>query len=189
VQNNPLSYTDPSGFFLKGLFRTIGNVLRAIGRAFVHAARAIARSTIGRAILQIVACATPGVNAFACAAVGAGLTLAAGGTLKQAFIGAAISFVQMGAYAGIHQAIGGIANATVAAVAKVGLHAVVGGAVSMAQGGSFETGALTGAVAAGSSLLMDSSGVMGHSGDGNPEYIAERTFNRRKRRYGSGARK
>mgnify|MGYP001366462626 CR=1 FL=1 len=145
------------------------------GTFFVHAARTIARSTIGRAILQIVACATPGVNAFACAAVGAGLTLAAGGTLKQAFIGAAISFVQMGAYAGIHQAIGGIANATVAAVAKVGLHAVVGGAVSMAQGGSFETGALTGAVAAGSSLLMDSSGVMGHSGDGNPEYIAERT--------------
>ncbi|MEZ5901362.1 MAG: hypothetical protein R3D51_17930, partial [Hyphomicrobiaceae bacterium] len=48
-------------------------------------------------------------------------------------------------------------------------------AVSVAQGGSFETGALTGAVAAGSSLLMDSSGVMGHSGDGNPEYIAERT--------------
>ena len=70
-----------------------------------------------------------------------------------------------------------------------GLHAVVGGAVSVAQDGSFETGALTGAVAAGSSLLMDSSGVMGHSGDGNPEYIAERTFNRRKRRYGSGARK
>ncbi len=109
-----------------------------------------------------MACATPGVNAFACAAVGAGLTLAAGGTLKQAFIGAAISFVQMGAYAGIHQAIGGIANATVAATVKVGLHAVVGGAVSVAQGGSFETGALTGAVAAGSSLLMDSSGVMGH---------------------------
>jgi hypothetical protein len=64
--------------------------------AFVHAARAIALSTIGRAILQIVACATPGVNAFACAAVGAGLTLAAGGTLKQAFIGAAIAFVQIG---------------------------------------------------------------------------------------------
>lgn len=60
-----------------------------------------------------------------CAAVGAGLTLAAGGTLKQAFIGAAISFVQMGAYAGIHQVIGGIANATV---------------------GSFETGALTSAL-------------------------------------------
>jgi len=75
--------------------------------AFVHAARAIALSTIGRAILQIVACATPGVNAFACAAVGAGLTLAAGGTLKQAFIGAAIAFVQIGTYTRIHQAIGG----------------------------------------------------------------------------------
>ncbi|MEZ5901330.1 MAG: hypothetical protein R3D51_17765 [Hyphomicrobiaceae bacterium] len=44
----------------------------------------------------------------------------------------------------------------IAAAVKVGLHAVVGGAVSVAQGGSFETGALTGAVAAGSSLLMDS---------------------------------
>ncbi|MEZ5901344.1 MAG: nucleotidyltransferase domain-containing protein [Hyphomicrobiaceae bacterium] len=48
-------------------------------------------------------------------------------------------------------------------------------AVSVAQGGSFETGALTGAVAAGSSLLMDSSGVMGHSGDGVPENVAART--------------
>ncbi|MEZ5901360.1 MAG: hypothetical protein R3D51_17920 [Hyphomicrobiaceae bacterium] len=63
----------------------------------------------------------------------------------------------------------------IAAAVKVGLHAVVGGAVSVAQGGSFETGALTGAVAAGSSLLMDSSGLMGHSGDGVPENVAART--------------
>ncbi|MEZ5901343.1 MAG: hypothetical protein R3D51_17835 [Hyphomicrobiaceae bacterium] len=134
---------------------------------------AIARSSIGRAILQIVACATTGP--VGCAAAGAALTLAAGGSIKQALIGAAISFVQIGAYSGIHQIIGGIADRPLSAAVKIGLHAVVGGAVSVAQGGSFETGALTGAVAAGSSLLMDSSGAMGHSGDGNPEYIAERT--------------
>ncbi|MEZ5901353.1 MAG: hypothetical protein R3D51_17885 [Hyphomicrobiaceae bacterium] len=148
-------------------------MFRGIGRAFAHAAKAIARSSIGRAILQIVACATTGP--IGCAAAGAALTLAAGGSIKQALIGAAISFVQIGAYSGIHQIIGGIADRALSAAVKVGLHAVVGGAVSVAQGGSFETGALTGAVAAGSSLLMDSSGVMGHSGDGNPEYIAERT--------------
>ncbi|MEZ5897878.1 MAG: hypothetical protein R3D51_00135 [Hyphomicrobiaceae bacterium] len=83
--------------------------------------------------------------------------------------------MQIGAYTQIHQIIGGIADRALSAAVKIGLHAVVGGAVSVAQGGSFETGALTGAVAAGSSLLMDSSGLMGHSGDGVPENVAART--------------
>ncbi len=130
------SDTDPSGFFLKGLFKAIGNFLRAIlmaqttrvpraGRLRIRPCLR-ARGPRDRAIDN-----RPGDPAdrgvrdargqrVRVCCRGGGLTLAAGGTLKQAFIGAA--------YAGIHQAIGGIANSTVAAAVKVGLHAVVGGA-------------------------------------------------------------
>ena len=139
---------------------------------FAHAAKAIIRSSIGRAIIQIAACGT-GIVALCVATTGA-LTLAAGGTLKQALFAAAISFAQIGAYGYIHGAIEGLKGATLVAV-KVGLHAVVGGAVSMVQGGSFGTGALTGAVSAAASLATDNSGYFGHSGDKDPVGIAERT--------------
>ena len=174
VQNNPLSLTDPSGFFSLGsIFKAIGHFFRNIGRLFAHAAKAIARSSIGRAIIQIAVCAT-GVVVL-CAATAGALTLAAGGTLKQALIAAAISFAQMGALGFVHGVIAGIANPVASGIVKIGLHAVVGGAVSMAQGGSFGTGALTGAVSAAASLATDNSGYFGHSGDKDPVGIAERT--------------
>ena len=96
------------------------------------------------------------------------------GNPQKALFAAAISFAQIGAYGYIHGAIEGLKGATLVAV-KVGLHAVVGGAVSMVQGGSFGTGALTGAVSAAASLATDNSGYFGHSGDKDPVGIAERT--------------
>jgi hypothetical protein len=35
VGNNPLAYTDPSGFFLKGLFKAAGKILKAIWKPVV----------------------------------------------------------------------------------------------------------------------------------------------------------
>ena len=83
--------------------------------------------------------------------VTAALTLAAGGTLKQAIISAAISFAQLPLPGG-----GGIwgmvGDAVVASgtgfVGTVVTHAVIGGALSVAQGGSFVSGAISGAVGA-----------------------------------------
>jgi hypothetical protein len=113
-----------------------------------------------------------------CAPAAAALTLAAGGSIKQALLAGVIAFAQMGTYS----AVGGIVNnvaqsagSIAAGAVKLGLHAIVGGAFSMAQGGSFQTGALTGLVSAGSSLAIDGSGVLGQSGDGVPELVAART--------------
>ena len=163
VQNNPLSLTDPSGFFsIGGIFKAIGKFFSAIGRAFGHIARAIARSQIGRAILQIAACTFGGP--IGCAAAAAGLTLAAGGTLRDAIIGAALAFIQvpgtgsMSAWTGVWGAVGDAVATLPKAFQFAGAvvtHAVVGGALSMAQGGSFLSGAAAGAVGAvGSGLGM-----------------------------------
>ena len=119
--------------------------------------RSIVRSSIGRAILQILACAAGPVT---CVAASAGLTLATGGTLRQAFIAAAISFAQIGVYTGIGDALGasGLQGAG-RFVAKVSAHAIAGGALSVAQGGSFGVGALTGAVAGGTGFALEGSAL------------------------------
>ncbi len=160
VNNNPLSFTDPSGFFLKDLFKAIGKFVKAIGRAFKAAVKSIVRSQIGRAILQIAACTFGGPKG--CIAAAAALTLAAGGTIKEAIVSAAISFTQIGAYTtigGIVSNVASIAGDIAAGAVKLATHAVVGGAFAMSQGGSFEAGALAGAVSAGSTLLSVSAGL------------------------------
>jgi hypothetical protein len=156
VQNNPLSFTDPSGYFLSGLFKKIGRIIGNIARGFMSFAKAVARSTIGRAVLQIAACAFGGPAG--CAAASAGLTLAAGGTLKQAFIGAAISFAQV-MPGGIWNVVGDVVAATgTGIIGEVATHSIVSGAISMAQGGSFESGAISGAISAGAAGLSSGAG-------------------------------
>lgn len=46
-----------------GFFKAIGHFFRDIDRIFGHILRAIARSSIGRAIVQMIACATTGLRA------------------------------------------------------------------------------------------------------------------------------
>lgn len=93
-------------------------------------------------------------EAFTCAPAAAALTLASGGTPKDALIAFAISFAQMGVY----DAVGGIVRAAGGGIAglatKVATHAIVGGAFSVAQGGSFSNGAVTGAIAGATSFVM-----------------------------------
>ena len=144
VNNNPLSYTDPSGFFLSGLFKSIGNFFRSIGRAFASAAKAIVKSGIGRAILQIIACANPAA-AITCPAAAAGLTLAAGGSLKEALFAAAISFGQMGVSNGgvidVWGIVGDAVQASGTGVVGTALsHGVISGAISVAQAGRSRAG-------------------------------------------------
>ena len=130
------------------------------------------KSSIGRAIIQIAVCAAGGP--IACVAISAGLTLAAGGTIQQALIAGAIAFAQIGSSSVIHGIIGNIGNAFLAGAVKIAAHAVVAGALSVAQGGNFETGAITGAVSAGAGLLSDG-GSLGHAMDGDPAGLVART--------------
>jgi RHS repeat-associated protein len=154
VLNNPVSMTDPSGFFFSSLFKAIGKFFSAVARAFIGAIKSIVRSAIGRAILQIIACAGPQAVAT-CVAASVALTLAAGGTIKQALIAGAISFAQIASYSVIHGIVGSIANPVLAGITKLTTHAIVGGAFSVAQGGSFAAGAAAGAVSAAGALMME----------------------------------
>ena len=102
-----------------------------------------------------------------CAAAAAGLTLAAGGSITQALISAALSFAQipvkyggLGIWDGVGNFVGQIAKQGVPQfLGEAATHAVVGGAISMAQGGSFASGAISGAVGAAGSEFAGAIGA------------------------------
>ena len=149
VQNNPLSFMDPTGHFLSGLFKAIGHFFSSIFRAIEHAIKAVLSSSIFRAVLQIAACAfgTP----VGCVAAAGGLTLAGGGTPLQAFEAMAFAGVSMAVWTNVGQMLRaeGLAGNV---LAKGLVHGIVGGALSVARGGSFLNGFATNAVGAGVGL-------------------------------------
>ena len=143
VLNNPLSYTDPSGFgilgFFKGLFKGIGKLVRGVARVIRAVARTISRNI--RSIAAIGVLFIPGVNAYA-AGFASGL-VATGGDLKTGLISALT--------AGAFEWMGGIEWAAhfgeAVWAAKAVAHGVVGGVSSLAHGGSFLSGFAAGGVA------------------------------------------
>ena len=145
VWNNPLSFTDSSGFFLSGLFKSIGNFFRSVFRAIGQVFKAILNSQIGRALIQIAACSFGGP---ACVAASGILTLATGGSIGQALKSMAMTFVSVATWTAVGQFLhpivktGGLAGQAI----SVGTHAVVGGALSVAQGGSFLEGFAAGGI-------------------------------------------
>ncbi len=155
VMNNPLSYTDPTGFFFSKLFRSIGKAFGKVFSAIGSAFKKILRSPIVRSIIQIVGCAvTAAATAgFGCAAIAGALASAAGGSIADALKAAAFSFASMGAFTVAGGIVNGIvgtitAGAQLAADAvfaittavKAGVHGLVGGALAVAQGGNFLQG-------------------------------------------------
>jgi hypothetical protein len=150
VQNNPLSFTDPTGHFLSGLFHAIGNFFSSIFHAIEHAIKAILKNSIIRAIVQIAICAAPGVNFIGCGVAAAALTLGSGGTIVQALQSFAITVVSAGVWGGIpgiggvHALIAGL-PAALQNITSILVHGVVAGALTVAQGGHFLQGFATGA--------------------------------------------
>lgn len=155
VLNNPLSYTDPSGYFFKKLFKAIG------GNKFL--------STIISIGLNFI----PGCQAWCSAAFNAAITYAVTGSLKGALIGAFVGAISPGGFnpgaflaraaiggfaakiqggkfghgfiaAGAGGAASGIGNAGLSIIAS----AVIGGTVSKITGGKFANGAVSAAFAA-----------------------------------------
>jgi hypothetical protein len=101
-------------------------------------------------VAQILACATPGLNAVVCPAVIVGLTFAAGGSFGESIKSIAFTFATMGVFSGVGTVLQGVgANF----ITRVLVHGVVGGALSVAQGGSFSAGFLSNAAGAGISGL------------------------------------
>ena len=140
--NNPLSFTDPSGYFLK----FIGRVFRAVGR-FVGK---VLNSGIGRTILQLVATAaictaepTVSCAAWVSAGIGGASAVAAGGDLGDVFKAAAVSFASAYAFGEVGQHFKLGANAAVGDyLAKAVAHGTVGGVTAVASGGEFKDGFL-----------------------------------------------
>ncbi len=180
VMNNPLSYTDPTGFFFKKLFRSIGKAFGKVFKAIGSAFKKLLRNPLIRSIIQVVGCAlTAAATAgLGCVAISAGLTLAAGGSIADALQAAAFSFASMGAF----QVAGGIVNGIVSSVTagaqlaadavfaittavKAGVHGLVGGALAVAQGGNFLQGFI--GSAAGAVGGQYAQGIFGSYGTGD----------------------
>ena len=169
---DPLSYTDPSGFFFKKLFKGIGKLFKGVARAVKSVLRTITRNI--RTIAAIGVLFIPGVNAYASGFV-SGL-VASGGDLKAGLINALT--------AGAFEWVGGVEWAThfgdVAFAAKAVAHGVVGGVSSLAGGGKFKNGAMTAAYAYAFNELrhrfVNPTGkrVRGCDEQGCGEYLADR---------------
>ncbi|QMU61549.1 MAG: hypothetical protein GKR92_07505 [Gammaproteobacteria bacterium] len=146
VLNNPLSYTDPSGFFFKSLFKKIKRAIRRLVRSIVRAIADFIKK-YGRTIVSIalVAIPIPGVNVYV-AAFASGL-VASGGDLKAGLVSAltAGAFNQVGGYFNYLEggnAVTGLANGLTKGqqALKTLAHGAVGGVSSVVSGGKFGEG-------------------------------------------------
>lgn len=147
VLNNPLSYTDPSGFFFSKLFKAIGSALSKLFKAIGNAVKQLLRSQIFRAIIQVIAA---GVNPLLGAIVSGAITAASGGSIGDALLAGVTAFAQFG----IWTVVGDVVRSATAGLgaagmfAKAAIHGVVGGAISAAQGGDFLQGFASNAIGA-----------------------------------------
>ncbi len=178
VLNNPLSFTDPSGFFFSKLFKSIGKALGSAFRAIGAAVKKILQNPIFRAIINIVGCALPGVGQLACAAITGALTAAAGGSLAASLKAFAFAFVSTGAFSAVSSTLNGLVDAYgfAGALIKAGVHGVIGGALSVAQGGTFLQGFAGSAAGALGGYVAGESGFVGEYGDGIAEFKLARAL-------------
>jgi len=187
VQNNPLSYTDPSGYFLKKLVKKIGN---AIGNVFEGFGKLIKTGLqkIGRVFAEV-----PGLSAaitaftcltgpWTCAAVqqamlalNTAITAANGGTITQIFTDLAIGAITSGVPGGGGFWEGGITGEVAKAFgdgiqATIGATMFMGGAIAKAQGGKFIDGVKGAAIGVGVSYGVNRivNAVREPANDGSP---------------------
>ncbi|WP_181389775.1 FG-GAP-like repeat-containing protein [Leucothrix pacifica] len=131
VKNNPLSYTDPSGYFFKKLFKSIGKFFKEWGRTILAVAVTAFIPGIGGAFISSM--------------------IASGGDLQQGIVGA----LSAGVFGFIGSSFGPTARLSIAGrTAKVLAHGVAGGAMSVLRGGKFKEGF----VSAGFSQVMEVTG-------------------------------
>ena len=135
VLNNPLSFTDPEGYFFKKLFKKIKKAFKSVFKAVKSVVKAFTRNI--KTIASIAVLFVPGANAYA--AFGLGFTsglIASGGDFKSALIGGATA-----------AAFYGVGELGLTGIDKALAHGVVGGLSSEAQGGTFISGFASAGVA------------------------------------------
>jgi RHS repeat-associated protein len=149
VLNNPLSFTDPTGFsFWTKWRRTIFAIAAAATLQWYVSAAIIAEGaamagTLGE-YAELAAAATPGANAVGAIAGGFAAGGIQGGNIESAVAGAIFGGLSFG----IGQVTTGAAGASLfgegAFAANVGLHAALGCAQQAAAGGSCKAGVMAG---------------------------------------------
>lgn len=175
VNNNPLSYTDPSGYFLKGLRKKLKKFIKQAWKPLLITAVAIATGGIaGPAIAAAiginsavgVAIVSGAAAGFASNATG---TLLNGGSLSAAIKSGVKGAVIGGASAGLTFGVGSLAETALHGqefasasfaeqAAHIGIkavgHGVVQGAMAELQGGNFIQGFAAGAVSGAAGPLI-----------------------------------
>ena len=135
VLNNPLSLTDPSGYFSLGsLFKPLRNVAQGV----VKAVKRIIRSKVVQTVVTIAAGAYCGAQCAAAAS--AAFAATNGGDLGEVVFAAALTYVSAVAYSEVGTHVSHAAAKTVA-------HGVVGGVVAEVGGGRFRDGFIAAASA------------------------------------------
>ncbi len=150
VLNNPLAYTDPSGYFIGKLFRkVVGGLINGIFGELLFSKIPVLRqfSTLAHCMMG---------NAVTCAAAAAGNAYAGGASLKQALKAGIFAYVSAQAFTAVGdyfqaiEATGGLLH--------LGAHAVTGGILTELQGGEFGHGFLAAGVAFGVGHYGESQG-------------------------------
>ena len=130
VLNNPMSYTDPSGYFFKKLGKFIKKNWRTIAAIAITAV-----TGYGAALFS--AFGASGVATIIAASGGALAGYVATGSLK----GAAVGALSGAAFYGIGQAFNGSSGFwETGGLGHIGAHALAGGVISDLQGGNFGHG-------------------------------------------------
>jgi RHS repeat-associated protein len=163
VGNDPLAFTDPSGFsWLSSFFHSVANFLtnNPIVKAILQIAIAVAITAILAPMVAAGTLAVSAASAIAAAGSAAITTGLSGGNLGQMLKATLIAGVTAGALSGLNfvapaQALGANFD-PVAYVENVAGSALVGCGSSVASGGSCKSGAAAGAVSAGLSPVTNS---------------------------------
>jgi RHS repeat-associated protein len=155
VMNNPLKYTDPSGYFFKKVFRAIKKVVKKVAKALKKVAKAI-KPYVGVIVGALVSiyCQVCGSGiikgALAGAAAGAAGAAANGGNILKGALTGAISGATFAHIGGLE----GISDTT-----RVAYHALAGGTMNVIQGGKFGAGFLSAGFAKFATLRLTANGT------------------------------
>ena len=140
VLNNPLNATDPSGYFLKKLFRkVVGFALNGIGELL------FSKVPVLRQFSTLAYCLSG--SPVHCGAAAAGNAYAGGASLKRALQAGVFAYVSAKAFTAVGDYFQGID--AVGGWGHFGAHALTGGILTELQGGEFGHGFLSAGVAFG----------------------------------------
>ena len=167
VRNNPLRYTDPSGYFglfraIGGLFKTVAKAVSAVANVIVNNIRPIVAVAASIATGGLASAAVSGIGGAILGGAAAGFTSGAimTGTLDGALNGALWGGVSGGIAFGIGSYAASLTQTSKfgRALIKAGLHGASRGGISAIRGNSFVSGFASGAISSASGSITSSLG-------------------------------